>query len=102
PRLAPLWRLWLALVIEALWEIVENSSFVIQRYRAATAFLDYQGDTIANSLGDILSCGIGFALAWRLGFRGSVVLFLVTEGILLLWIRDDLALNIVMLIYPVQ
>ncbi len=69
PRVAPAWRLWLALSIEAFWEVLENSDLIIQRYRADTIALGYNGDSIVNSLGDILSCGIGFALAWRLGFR---------------------------------
>jgi hypothetical protein len=101
PRLPPAWRLALAVAIEVMWEVFENSQFVIQRYRTATAALGYEGDTIANSLGDILSCGIGFAVARRIGLRGSIVLFLLTELVLLLWIRDDLFLSVVMLIYPV-
>jgi hypothetical protein len=64
--------------------------------------LGYRGDTIANSLGDILSCGLGFALARRLGFRGSVALFAATEVMLLLWIRDSLVLNVVMLTHPLE
>jgi hypothetical protein len=102
PRLRPAWRLVLALGIEALWEVFENSNFVINRYRAATMALGYQGDTIANSLGDILSCGIGFVLARRLGLWGSLVLLVVTEAVLLLWIRDSLLLNVVMLIHPIE
>ena len=102
PRLAPVWRLWLATFIEALWEVVENSEWVIQRYRETTAALGYQGDTIVNSLGDILICGLGFGLALYLGFRRSLVLFVVTEVVLLLWIRDSLILNVVMLIYPIE
>src|SRR5207248_298465 len=85
PRLRPAWQLWLTVVVESLWEVVENSAAVIERYRAATAALGYQGDTVANSLGDITSCALGFVLARRLGFRRSVVVFFVTEAILLLW-----------------
>ena len=59
-------------------------------------------ERIANSLGDILSCALGFGLASRLGFRGSVVCFLVTELVLLLWIRDGLLLTIVMLVCPFE
>ena len=62
----------------------------------------YCGDTIANSLGDILSCALGFVLARRLGFWRSFALFLITEGVLLLWIHDSLFLNVVMLIYPID
>jgi Protein of unknown function (DUF2585) len=102
PRLAPSWRLCLAVALSASWELFENSEFVIQRYRDATASAEYAGDTIANSLGDILSCALGFGLASRLGFRGSVVWFLVTELVLLLWIRDNLLLTIVMLVCPFE
>jgi hypothetical protein len=102
PRLAPVWRLSLAITVEALWEVIENSEFIIQRYREATAALGYQGDTIVNSLGDILMCGLGFGLALYLGFRRSLVLFVVTEVVLLFWIRDSLILNVVMLIYPIE
>ncbi|MCK6625002.1 MAG: DUF2585 family protein [Anaerolineae bacterium] len=102
PRLALSWQLCLALFIEALWEIFENSAFVINRYREATAALGYQGDTVINSLGDIIACGIGFAIAWRLGFRRSLALFVITELVLLFWIRDNLTLNIIMLLYPIE
>jgi uncharacterized membrane protein YjdF len=102
PRLAEMWRLALTIVIEAAWEVVENSAAIIERYREATLALGYEGDTIVNSLGDILCCGIGFLLARRLGFRRSLVCFILTEVILVLWIRDSLILNIVMLIYPID
>ena len=102
PRLAPMWRLWLAVSIESLWEVVENSDFIIRRYREATVSLNYHGDTIFNSLGDILLCGIGFMLARYLGFRRSLALFAVTEIVLLLWVRDSLILNVLMLLCPVD
>jgi hypothetical protein len=101
PRLWPAWRLCLALTLESLWEIVENSAFVIERYRSATAAIGYVGDSVANSLGDILSCAVGFLVARWLGFRGSVLLGLMLEALLLVWIRDNLTLNVVMLVYPV-
>jgi hypothetical protein len=90
PRLSPPWRFCLAVSIEALWEVFENSAFIIERYRAATISLGYQGDTIVNSLGDILAFGVGF------------VLFVAIEVVLLIWIRDSLLLNIVMLIHPID
>ncbi|MGB7293739.1 MAG: DUF2585 family protein [Thermodesulfobacteriota bacterium] len=102
PRLSLIWRLWLAISIEALWEVIENSDFVIERYREETAALGYQGDTIVNSLGDILICSVGFLFAYHLGIRRSLVLFVVTEVVLLLWIRDSLILNVLMLIYPIE
>ena len=101
-RLSAVWQLWLAVSIEALWEVVENSEFVIRRYREETAALGYHGDTVVNSLADILLCGIGFILARHLGFRRTFALFVVTEVALALWIRDNLSLNILMLIYPVD
>ncbi|MBA3439171.1 MAG: DUF2585 family protein [Pyrinomonadaceae bacterium] len=102
PRLPPVWRLCLAVSAEALWEVVENSDFVIRRYREATAALGYQGDTIVNSLGDILTCGLGFVIARHLGYRRSLALFVATEVLLLIWIRDSLILNVVMLLYPID
>jgi hypothetical protein len=102
PRLSTVWRLWLAVTIEAGWEVVENSEVVIRRYREETAALGYHGDTIVNSLGDILVCGLGFMVAQRLGFRRAFVLFLLTEVMLAILIRDNLTLNIVMLIHPLE
>jgi hypothetical protein len=101
-RLAALWQLWLAVLIEALWEVVENSEFVIRRYREETAALGYHGDTIVNSLSDILVCGLGFVLARHLGLRRTFVLFVLTEVTLAILIRDNLSLNILMLIYPID
>ncbi len=102
PRLAPAWQLWLALVVEALWEVVENSAWIIDRYRETTLALGYNGDTVINSLSDIVLCGVGFVLARRLGWRRTVVIFIATELILLFWIRDGLLLNILMLLYPID
>lgn len=102
PRLSLAWRLALAVSVEALWEIAENTNRVIERYRGVTAAIGYHGDTILNSLGDILSFGIGFMLARRLGFRRSLAVFVLTEAALLLWIKDSLTLNVIMLIYPME
>lgn len=102
PRLPWLWRFALAVGLESVWEIFENSAFVINRYRSVTASLGYEGDSIFNSLGDILSCAAGFWLSSRLGYRKSLLFFLVIEFVLLIWIRDSLALNVVMLLYPVD
>lgn len=102
PRMPRKWQLGMAVAIESGWEIVENSSFVIERYREATAALGYYGDTIINSFGDVLSCGVGFAIARALGFIRSLIVFLAIEAILLFWIRDSLLLNILMLIYPLD
>ena len=102
PRVAPAWRISLAIALEALWEVFENTEFVIQRYRDATAALGYHGDSVTNSLGDILTCGFGLFVAWRLGFRRSLLLFVATEAILIIWIRDSLILEVLMLIYPID
>ena len=63
PRVRPLWRLCLAITFAALWELFENTNLIIARYRAATAALGYTGDTVVNSLGDILCCALGFMIA---------------------------------------
>ncbi len=102
PRLSSGWRLWLAVFFEALWEVIENTEFIIGRYREATAALGYQGDTIINSLADVVCCAVGFIIAARLGLRRSLVVFATTELVLLLWIRDSLVLNIVMLLFPID
>jgi len=102
PRVSPLWRLSLATLLEALWEVFENTEFVIQRYREVTAALGYHGDSVANSVGDILTCMLGFTIAQRLGFRRGIVVFAATELVLLIWIKDSLILEILMLIYPID
>ncbi len=102
PRLRLGWRFVLAVGLECAWEIFENSTFVINRYRAATAAQGYLGDTVANSLGDILSCAVGFCLAGRLGVWKSLALFVAIEVLLVLWIRDSLVLNVVMLLWPLS
>jgi hypothetical protein len=100
PR-APLERRFLlALVIEAAWEIIENTPMVIDRYREATIALGYSGDSIINSLSDIAVMALGFAAARRLPVWVSVAIVLVLELIPLIAIRDNLALNIIMLLAP--
>lgn len=102
PRLPFAWRFLLAAIIESLWEVIENTQFVIDRYRTETAALGYEGDSIANSLADIACCAIGVALARRLGLRSSIALFVLLELTLLAWIRDNLTLNVVMLLCPID
>jgi hypothetical protein len=102
PRQTEVWQLWPAVSIEAAWEVVENSQSVIERYREETAALGYHGGTIVNSLADILLCAIGFVLARRLGFRRTLALFVVTEVALATWIRDNLSLNVLMLLYSIE
>jgi hypothetical protein len=100
PRVEWRWRLVMAVTLEALWEVVENTDFVIRRYREATAALGYAGDTVLNSLGDVVACALGFLIARRLGWLRSLALFVATELFLLFWIRDSLILNIILLLYP--
>lgn len=96
------WRFVIAMFIESTWEVVENTSYIINRYREATLSLDYFGDSITNSLADIVCCGIGFAIAKKIGYWWSLALFIVTETILIFTIRDSLLLNILMLLYPLD
>src|SRR5947207_12426273 len=69
------WRLVTAIAMECIWEMIENSNTVIARYREATAALGYHGDSVLNSLGDILCCGLGFMLAIKLGWRWGIAMF---------------------------
>ena len=100
--LTPQGRFWGAVLIEAAWEIMENSPVVIDRYRSVTISLGYYGDSIANSLIDILACAAGYWLTTRLKVWQSLVLFFGTELILAIIIRDGLLLNILMLLVPVD
>ena len=102
PRIRPAWQILIAIAFEAAWEIFENTNFVIERYRTATAALGYTGDAVVNSLGDILCCLAGFLIAQRLGFRRSLIAFVVLELILILWIKDSLLLEILMLVSPIE
>ena len=95
-------RFLTAVILEAGWEILENCPMIIERYRAATISKDYFGDSIINSGGDLIACIIGYLLARQLGFRRSMVFFLLTELILLLTIRDSLLLNVLMLVWPIE
>ncbi len=102
PGIAREFQFGVAVVTESIWEIAENSRFIIDRYREGTMALGYEGDTILNSLGDVVCCAVGFLVAVRLGVRRSVLLFAATEVVLVLWIRDGLLLNILMLVYPIE
>ena len=95
-------RLVLALAIEASWETLENTPFIIDRYREATAALDYYGDSVVNSLGDLLAAAAGFLLASRLPLRAALIAVLLLEAVPAFVIRDNLTLNIVMLLHPVD
>lgn len=96
------WRFLIAVLAESAWEVLENSAYIIEKYRENTASLDYFGDSIFNSIGDVVACALGFGIAFKLGWWKSLAFFLLTEIVLLLWIRDGLLLNILMLIYPLD
>jgi len=102
PRLNSGWQLTLAMAVEGLWEVFENTNFIIDRYRSETAALGYTGDTVVNSFGDIFCCLVGFIIARQLGFVRSLILFAVLEVVLIVWIKDSLLLEIVMLVFPID
>jgi hypothetical protein len=100
PRAPVVARLALAVLFEVSWEVLENTSFVIERYRAGTISLDYYGDSVVNSVADVVSMVTGFLLAWRLPVWATVGLGFAIEGSLVYLIRDNLLLNILMLFHP--
>lgn len=95
-------RLLMALAVEAAWEIVENSPAIIERYRAATVSLHYAGDSVLNSVSDIAAMTVGFALAARLPVAATIALAVVFELLTGALVRDNLTLNVVMLLHPVE
>ncbi len=91
----------MAVLLEAAWEILENSAFIIQRYRADTVSIGYYGDTIVNSISDTLTAVAGFLLAAWLAPAITILVGIAIEVGLAVAIRDNLALNIVMLVHEV-
>jgi hypothetical protein len=102
PHLSTVRKMVATLSIEALWEVIENTPFIIERYRSETVSIGYTGDTILNSFGDIAACALGAVVARQLGVVKTLVLAAMIEAALLVTIRDSLLLNIIMLIYPVD
>ncbi|MEO6198742.1 MAG: DUF2585 family protein [Sphingomicrobium sp.] len=102
PRWPVEWRFVLALGLEAAWEVLENTPLIIDRYREATAAFGYNGDSIVNSLSDVAMMGVGFLAARKLPLWGAIVMVLALELVPLVAIRDNLTLNIWMLLAPNQ
>ena len=96
------YRLVMALALEAAWEILENSPLIINRYRAVTISYGYEGDSILNSLSDIMFAGLGFWFALKQRVRILIATVITLELATLWWVRDNLTLNIIMLIWPLD
>ena len=95
-------RLALAVLMESSWEVFENTDFIINRYRAVTISLDYYGDSVINSVCDIFAMVLGFAGAAILPVRAVILLTILMEVVVGYFIHDNLLLNIVMLLYPLE
>jgi hypothetical protein len=96
------YRFVIALVMEACWELFENSHFVIDRYRAATIAQGYVGDSVLNSMSDVMMMGIGFMIARFSKIWVTISLIILMEVGCLFWVRDNLTLNIIMLVRPIE
>lgn len=96
------WRFFTAVSLASAWEVAENHSLIIERYRTVTMSLDYMGDSVLNAVADVTCCAAGFWFARRVGVARSLALLLVIEIVLLLTTRDNLTLNVLMLISPVD
>lgn len=101
-RFTARWWFFGAILLEAGWEVLENTPMVIERYRSVTVSLSYNGDSVLNSLADIASCAAGFWFAWKFGVWRALALFLIFEVLTLIWIRDNLTLNVIMLVQPIE
>jgi hypothetical protein len=100
------WPIWLcfvaAVAVEAGWEIIENSTFVINRYNETTISLKYYGDSILNSIADMVFMALGFLMAKKMPVWLTITLIIVMEIGVGYMIRDNLLLNVIMLVYPVE
>ncbi|MDF1872489.1 DUF2585 domain-containing protein [Vannielia sp.] len=96
------WRLAIATLVESAWELLENTETVIEHYRSVTISLDYYGDSVLNSVSDILAMWLGFLLARKLPVWASVVMVIGFEVFTTWMIRDGLALNVLMLLHPIE
>ena len=95
-------RFLLAVIVESGWEVLENTDLIINRYREATISLDYYGDSVINSVSDILAMAAGFLLAARLPIGLTIALTIAMEAGVAYFIHDNLLLNILMLLYPLD
>jgi hypothetical protein len=101
-KLSTSWRVTGAVLFATAWELLENSPMIIERYRSVTMSLDYMGDSVINSLGDVACCTLGMFVARRLGVVRTLLFFAATELVLLWLIRDNLTLNVIMLLWPIE
>ena len=101
-RNAAAWGLPLAVFLEAFWEVLENTPMVIERFRSVTANFGYSGDSVLNSFADIGWMSFGFWLALRLPVKVTVALALVGEVVAAWVVRDNLTLNVIMLLFPIE
>lgn len=97
-----IWALPIAIAFEGFWELLENSPIIIDRYRAVTMSYGYEGDSVVNSLSDIGFMTLGYLIASRLPAWASVALAIAFEIFTLVMIRDNLALNVLMLVWPIE
>jgi phosphate starvation-inducible membrane PsiE len=95
-------RFLIALGVEIGWELFENSDFIINRYRSATIAFDYYGDSIVNSISDSIAMSVGFLLAKKIRTSLIVAAIIFMELLAAFMVRDNLTLNIVMLLYPIE
>ena len=96
------WRFLIAMAVECAWEVVENTEWVISRYRDYTVSFDYNGDAVINAMVDIAAMALGFWLAHRLPVWASVAVVIGFEALTMTLIRDGLALNVLMLVWPLD
>ena len=96
------YRFLVALLVEAGWELLENSPLIINRYREATIALGYMGDSILNSVCDVVMMVVGFIIARFSKIWLSIALIIIFELGCLFWVRDNLTLNVLMLVHPVE
>ena len=95
-------QFFLTVLFACGWELLENSSMFVERFRVVTAASEYVGDALINSITDITACGFGFYMASRMRYSASVSLFVVVEILTAIWVRDNMALNVLMILFPVD